>query len=148
MAHGHINDMVQLDGGAAGMLVASQTGGVWMIDRNNDALPLSDRWNKPDVNCLVAGPDGVVTAFNGAAGNNSVRDVVAVDARNNVTAYGKEEMRLFDKVNGYFHMDLGLGYTHDASNARVELYVNNVTDEAHATQVQHDNQVVFSLTTP
>lgn len=27
---GHIDDMVRLDGGDAGMLVASQTGGVWI----------------------------------------------------------------------------------------------------------------------
>ena len=81
-----------------------------------------------------------LTAFNGGPGNNSARDVTAVDARNNVTAYGAEELRLFDKVNGYFHMDLGLGYTHEASNARVEFYVNNVTDEAHATQAGIDTR--------
>jgi outer membrane receptor protein involved in Fe transport len=81
-----------------------------------------------------------LTAFNGGPGNNSARAVIAVDARNNATAYGAEELRLFDKVNGYFHMDLGLGYTHEASNARVELYVNNVTDEAHATQAGIDTR--------
>jgi len=26
-------------------------------------------------------------------------------------------------------MDLGLGYPHEASNARVEFYINNVTDD-------------------
>ncbi len=66
---GHINDMVQLDGGEAGMLVASQTGGVWIVNRNNDALPLSDRWNKPDVNCLAAGPDGPRHFFAGVSGS-------------------------------------------------------------------------------
>jgi hypothetical protein len=81
-----------------------------------------------------------LTAFNGGPGNNSARDVTAVDARNNATAYGAEELRLFDKVSGYFHMDLGLGYTHEASNARVELYINNVTDEAHATQAGIDTR--------
>jgi iron complex outermembrane recepter protein len=81
-----------------------------------------------------------LTAFNGGPGNNGSRDVVAVDARNNITAYGAELPRLFDKVNGYFHMDLGLGYTHEASNARVEFYVNNVTDEAHATQASFDTR--------
>jgi outer membrane receptor protein involved in Fe transport len=81
-----------------------------------------------------------LTAFNGGPGNNSARDVIAVDAKNRPTAYGAEELRLFDKVNGYFHMDLGLGYTHEASNARVEFYVNNVTDEAHATQAGIDTR--------
>ena len=66
---GHVNDMVQLDGGAAGMLVASQTGGVWLVNRNNDGLPLSDRWNKPDVNCLAAGPDGPRHFFAGVSGS-------------------------------------------------------------------------------
>jgi iron complex outermembrane receptor protein len=79
-----------------------------------------------------------LTAFNGGAGENGSRDVTAVNAAGVATAYGNEELRLFDKVNGYFHMDLGLGYTHEASNARVEFYVNNVTDEAHATQAGID----------
>jgi hypothetical protein len=72
-----------------------------------------------------------LTAFNGGPGNNGSRAVTAVDARNNATAYGAEQLSLFDKVNGY---------THEASNARVELYVNNVTDEAHATQAGIDTR--------
>jgi iron complex outermembrane receptor protein len=75
-----------------------------------------------------------LTAFNAGPGTNGAREVTAVDSHGVAIAYGKEDINLFDKVNGYFHMDLGLGYTHTASNARVEFYINNVTDEAHATQ--------------
>jgi hypothetical protein len=88
-----------------------------------------------------------LTAFNGGPGQNGSRDVTAVDVNDRVTAYGAEELRLFDRVNGYFHMDLGIGYTHEASNARVEFYVNNVTDEAHATQATIDTgtqELVFN----
>jgi iron complex outermembrane recepter protein len=81
-----------------------------------------------------------LTAFNGGPGQNGSRTVTAVDANNVATAYGPEQLSLFDRVDAYFHMDLGLGYTHAASNARVELYVNNVTDEAHATQAGIDTQ--------
>jgi iron complex outermembrane recepter protein len=82
-----------------------------------------------------------LTAFNGGPGQNGSRDVAAVNANGLITAYGAEELRLFDKVNGYFHLDLGLGYTHELSgdsSARVEFYMNNVTDEAHATQAGID----------
>ena len=79
-----------------------------------------------------------LTAYNGGPGQTGSRDVTAVNAAGEATAYGAEELRLFDKVDGYFHMDLGLGYTHEASNVRVEAYVNNVTDEAHATQAGID----------
>src|SRR5467141_2429663 len=81
-----------------------------------------------------------LTAFNGGPGQNGSRTVTAVDANNVATAYGPEQLSLYDRVDGYFHMDLGLGYTHEASNVRVEAYVNNVTDEAHATQAGIDTQ--------
>jgi len=82
-----------------------------------------------------------LTAFNGGPGQNGARDVIAVDANNVATAYGTEQLRLYDRVDGYFHMDLGTGYTRDlggTSTARVEIYVNNLTDEAHATQAGID----------
>jgi len=44
----------------------------------------------------------------------------------------------FDKVGGYTHLDLGIGYSHGEGNVRVEGYVNNVTDEDHATQATID----------
>jgi iron complex outermembrane receptor protein len=82
-----------------------------------------------------------LTAFNGGPGENGSRDVLAVDANNVATAYGAQELRLYDKVDGYFHLDLGTGYTRDLgenTSARVEFYMNNVTDEAHATQAGID----------
>jgi iron complex outermembrane receptor protein len=81
-----------------------------------------------------------LTAFNGGPGQNGSREVTAVDANNVATAYGAEQLTLFDRVDGYFHLDLGIGYTHEASNTRVEFYMNNVTDEAHATQAGIDTQ--------
>ncbi|MFN2417259.1 MAG: hypothetical protein ABR603_19135, partial [Pyrinomonadaceae bacterium] len=41
---GHVEDVLELDGGDGGLLVASQTGGVWMITNDNPALPLSNDW--------------------------------------------------------------------------------------------------------
>lgn len=43
-----------------------------------------------------------------------------------------------DKVDSYAHLDLGVGYTHGDGNVRVEGFVNNVTDEAHASQATID----------
>jgi hypothetical protein len=83
-----------------------------------------------------------LTAFNGGPGQNGSRAVTSVDANGLITGYGAEQLRLYDRVNGYFHLDLGLGYTHELSgdsSARVEFYMNNVTDEAHATQAGIDN---------
>ena len=54
------------------------------------------------------------------------------------TAYGPDLMRLYDRVDSYTHLDLGIGYIHEKSNVRVEGFVNNVTDEAHATQTTID----------
>ena len=48
-------------------------------------------------------------------------------------------LRLHDEVDGYVHLDLGVGYTHGDGNVRVEAFVNNVTDEAHATQATIDS---------
>jgi hypothetical protein len=85
-----------------------------------------------------------LTAFNGGPGQNGSRAVTSVDANDVITGYGAQQMRLYDRVDGYFHMDLGTGYTRDlggangGSTARIELYVNNVTDEGHATQATID----------
>lgn len=83
-----------------------------------------------------------LTAFNGGPGQNGARTITAVDANNIATGYGPEQLRLYDRVDGFFHMDAGVGYTHDLSgdhsNVRVEAYINNLTDEAHATQAGID----------
>ncbi|MGH8236279.1 MAG: hypothetical protein ACREXP_04555 [Steroidobacteraceae bacterium] len=38
----------------------------------------------------------------------------------------------------YFHLDLGVGYTHGEGNLRIEAFANNVTGEAHGTQATID----------
>jgi outer membrane receptor protein involved in Fe transport len=75
-----------------------------------------------------------LTAFNGGAGEEGAREVTAVDAGGVATAYGNDLLRLHDEVDSFVHLDLGLGYTHGDGAVRVEGFVNNVTDEAHATQ--------------
>jgi hypothetical protein len=55
---GHVEDVLELDGGDSGLLVASHTGGVWMVATDNSALPLSNDWDVPDINTLAVGPDG------------------------------------------------------------------------------------------
>ena len=54
---GHVSDILPLDGGASGLLVAAHTGGVWTATAAG-ATPLSNGWDQPDINCLAAGPDG------------------------------------------------------------------------------------------
>jgi hypothetical protein len=53
---GHVNDVLALDSG--GIVVATDTGGVWSISSTGDALPLSDDWDDPDMQCLAFGPIG------------------------------------------------------------------------------------------
>jgi iron complex outermembrane receptor protein len=79
-----------------------------------------------------------LTAFNGGPGRPGAKQVTAVDARGVATAYGADLLRLYDKVDGYMHFDVGIGYTHEKSNVRVEGFVNNLTNEAHATQAVID----------
>ena len=79
-----------------------------------------------------------LTAFNGGPGQDGAREVTAVDASGVATAFGPELLRLYDEVDGYTHIDLGLGYTHGEGNVRIEGFVNNVTDEAHQTQAVID----------
>ena len=51
---GRVFDMLELDNGDAGVLVATETGGAWMVDSGGDAFPLSNDWTNPDLNALVA----------------------------------------------------------------------------------------------
>jgi hypothetical protein len=88
-----------------------------------------------------------LTAFNGAPGRNGAKEVTAVNTQGVATAYGADLNRLYDRVDGFTHLDLGVGYTHDRSNVRVEGFINNVTDEAHATQAVIDTgtqELVFN----
>lgn len=79
-----------------------------------------------------------LTAFNGGPGEDGAREVTAVDDNGVATTYGAELLRLHDEVDGYLHIDLGVGYTHGNGNVRIEGFVNNLTDEAHATQAVID----------
>jgi hypothetical protein len=55
---GRVFGMRELDGGDAGVLIASETGGARLVDDGGDAFPLSNDWTNPDLDCLAAGPDG------------------------------------------------------------------------------------------
>jgi iron complex outermembrane recepter protein len=85
-----------------------------------------------------------LTAFNGGPGQEGAREVTSATAIPNggiATGYGAELLRLYDEVDSYVHLDLGVGYTHGDGNVRVEGFVNNVTDEAHGTQASVDGGV-------
>jgi hypothetical protein len=62
---GHVNDVLALDGD--GIVVATDTGGVWSIDSRGAALPLSDDWDSPDMTCLAFGPDGARHIYAGSS---------------------------------------------------------------------------------
>ena len=131
----------------------SPSGGTLQVDLTDNELPLTPHVT---LNLRVGQTFGVpggsmdwvvsatykssqfLTAFNGAPGHNGAKQVTAVDAAGVATAYGPDLMRLYDRVDSYTHLDLGIGYTHEKSNVRVEGFVNNVTDEAHATQTTID----------
>lgn len=53
---GHVDDIVELQD-HVGIVVATESGGVWWIDDNSYSLQLSDTWDNPDVKCLALGPD-------------------------------------------------------------------------------------------
>ncbi|MCG8507115.1 MAG: TonB-dependent receptor [Sphingomonadales bacterium] len=40
-----------------------------------------------------------------------------------------------DRVDGYFHLDLGAGYTHGDGRFRLEAFVSNLTNEIHMTSL-------------
>jgi hypothetical protein len=66
---GHVTDVFQWPD-LSGIIVATETGGVWAVDINDNdindnALPLSDGWDTPDVKCLAVGPDGSRHVFAG-----------------------------------------------------------------------------------
>ena len=131
----------------------SPSGGTLQVDLTDNELPLTPHVT---LNLRVGQTFGVpggsmdwvvsatykssqfLTAFNGAPGHNGAKQVTGVDAVGVATAYGPDLMRLYDRVDSYTHLDLGIGYIHEKSNVRVEGFVNNVTDEAHATQTTID----------
>ena len=62
---GHINDVLALDSG--GLVLGTDSGGVWLVEGNNSAIPLSEDWDTPNISCLAFGPDGPLHIF--AAGD-------------------------------------------------------------------------------
>ncbi len=63
---GHVNDVLALDSG--GVVVGTESGGVWSIASTAAAIPLSDDWDNPDINCLAFGPDGPRHIYAGGSG--------------------------------------------------------------------------------
>src|SRR5579859_6032643 len=61
---GHVNDVLELTSSA--VLVASDSGGVWMLTAGL-ALPLSMDWDAPDMETLERGPNGREHFFAGGA---------------------------------------------------------------------------------
>src|SRR5262245_5964060 len=61
---GHVNDIVALPDDRA-IVVATESGGVWLITEGADPVPLSDDWDNPDVKCIVLRIDGSQHLFAG-----------------------------------------------------------------------------------
>jgi hypothetical protein len=85
---GHINDVLILSGGgdAGAILVASDGGGVWILQQPNSserplARPLSDHWGLPSVNikCLESGPDGSNHVYAGSFTSSGIGFVFEAD---------------------------------------------------------------------
>jgi hypothetical protein len=60
---GHLNDVLPFD--PPRVLVASDTGGVWLasVDGSSPTVPLSNLWQTVDMDCLSAGPKGPKHAY-------------------------------------------------------------------------------------
>ncbi len=65
---GRVIDVLALDSG--GLLVGTETGGVWSVTSVGQALPLSNDWDDPDITALVFGPDGSRHFYAGCGGSN------------------------------------------------------------------------------
>ena len=62
---GHATDVLELENGA--LILATATGGVWLVDPASGNLSLSDDWQVPNTNCLAFGPDDPRHIFVGCA---------------------------------------------------------------------------------
>ncbi len=74
---GRVFDMVSL--GTGRILVATASGGVWLIDGAFNGFPLSDDWEFPNVFCLAFGPHGGNHIFAGCDGGLYETDPRAAD---------------------------------------------------------------------
>jgi hypothetical protein len=61
---GHVNDVIEF-ADRDGVIIATETGGVWLLSEVADPLPLSSTWDNPDVKCLALRPDGPRHVFAG-----------------------------------------------------------------------------------
>jgi iron complex outermembrane recepter protein len=128
---------------------ASPAGGALLVDLGGNALPRTPPLTLhlrvgQDYELATGTLDWIasatykssyfLTGFNGGSGEDGGREVTSVDAEGVANGFGASLLRLRDEVDGYFHLDLGVGYSHGGGNLRVEAFCNNVTDEAHGTQ--------------
>ena len=72
---GHVNDVLPLaaKGAPAGLVVASDTGGAWLVSTSGSAVALSDDWDAPDLRCLSLGPGGDRHVYAGGGRSNDMR---------------------------------------------------------------------------
>ena len=63
---GNVRDVLELDTG--GVVVATESGGIWQIMPNAAALALTDALDDTDTNCLAFGPDGPSHLYAGCEG--------------------------------------------------------------------------------
>lgn len=89
---GHVNDV--LVRGNGGLLVATDTGGVWSISAQTfAAFPLSDSWEKPDMRCLAFGPDGEDHVYAGGSA------LYVTDPSAPVPLFAWHSLKSLDKMN-------------------------------------------------
>lgn len=71
---GHVSAVVLLEDTPDSVVIATETGGVWVVVQNSVPLQLSDSWDKPDVEALAIGRFGPRHLYAGCAaryGNDS-----------------------------------------------------------------------------
>jgi hypothetical protein len=66
--------------GQGSVLVATDTGGVWLIDGAYQAKPLSDSWDAPDMECIAPGPLGREHIVAGARGGLYETDITKTNS--------------------------------------------------------------------
>jgi hypothetical protein len=77
---GHVTEVVPLTDTPDSVVVATETGGVWVIVGSANPIQLSDSWDTPDISALTVGPYGARHFYAGCAaryGNDPNRTAVA-----------------------------------------------------------------------
>ena len=75
---GHVNAIIPLGGDA--ILVGADTGGVWSVNADGGAVPLSNDWENPEITCMAIGPDGPNHFYAGSGYNGASTDFKTVGA--------------------------------------------------------------------